>query len=137
MSLRDYLVEAQPDHTKPVPILSAEGIKLTFDVVRNYALAVLVWFGAIEYQKLATSVLMNQPPPAVELAAHAIGWLFYAVAGGLFLLNALFATYVFELTPFYRRRSEKFRWVIGSVLLCTFLSIVVCGAVLLARSHAA
>lgn len=137
MNLRDYLLEAQPPNTKPVPILSTEGIKLIFDVVRNYALAVLVWFGAIEYQRLSASVLLNQPSPALELAATSIGWLFYGVAGSLFLLNGLFATYVFELTPFYRRRGEKFRWAIGSVLLCTFLSVIVCGAILLARAHAA
>ena len=137
MTFRDYLLDAQPEDGKPVLILSAEGIKLSFDVVRNYGLAILVRLGAVEYRKLAAAVFLNQPPQLVEVLAAAVGWLLYGVAGALLLLNALFATYVFELTPFYRRRSSKFRWALGSVVVCSLLSMLVCGAILLARTHAA
>ena len=137
MSLRDYLVESQPDNRPSVPIISSEGIKLVFDVVRNYGLASLVFLGAVEFSRLANSILMNQPPVASVVVAQTIKWSLYGTAAALFFMNALFSTYVFELTPFYKRREEKLRWAISSVVISIALSTLVCVALFLARKNAA
>ena len=137
MTFRDFLMSAGAEKESEAALLSPDGIKLVFDVVRNYGIALAVLFGAFEFSRFADSVLWNQPPPASVFFAIAFKTIFYALAAILFLLNVLFSTYVFERTPFYRARASKFRWVIASVLLSVVFSVVISGALVLARQHAA
>ena len=137
VTLRDFLLSAGAEKESEAALLSPDGIKLVFDVVRNYGIALAVLLGALEFSRLADSVLWNQPPPGSVFVANALKAAFYALAAVLFLLNVLFSTYVFERTPFYRARASKFRWAIGSVLLSVGFSVVISGALVLARQHAA
>ena len=135
MALRDYIIEANTDATRTVRILSAEGIKLVFDVVRNYALALVVFVGAVEFSRIVKPEILPTMP-AWEWAIEAgITWALYSVSFILFLLNSLYATYVFEMTPFYHARSKRLRWAWFSAIICTTLSALVCIAIYLARHH--
>ena len=96
-----------------------------------------VLLGALEFSRLVDSALWNQPPSANVFFAMAFKTVFYALAAALFLLNVLFSTYVFERTPFYRARARKFRWIVASVSLSAVFSVLISGALILARRHAA
>ena len=137
MTIRDFLLSAGAEKESDAALLSPDGINLIFDVVRNYGIALAVLLGAIEFARLEDSVLLNQPPLLSVVIADVAKTAFYALATILFLLNILVSTYVFERTPFYRARASKFRWVIASVLLSTLFSLLISGALILARQHAA
>jgi hypothetical protein len=133
----DFLLSAGAEKEPEAALLSPDGIKLIFDVVRNYGIALAVLLGALEFSRLADSILWNQPPLVSVILAKVVKTILYALSGMLFLLNTLFSTYVFERTPFYRARASKFRWAIASVLLSAIFSVLISGALVLARQNAA
>ncbi len=133
VTFREFLLSAGAEKESEAALLSPDGIKLIFDVVRNYGIAMAVLLGALEFSRLADSVLWNQPPFTSILIAKVLKVAFYALAATLFLLNTLFSTYAFERTPFYRARASKFRWAVVSVLLSGAFSVVISGALSLAR----
>jgi len=136
MALRDYIIESHSDPEKTVRILSTEGIKLVFDVVRNYALALVVFIGALEFSRIVKPEMLTTMPAWEWGIETTIKWALYLISFVLFFLNALFATYVFEMTPFYHARSKRYRWALFSVFACTAFSALVCIAIYLAQHHA-
>lgn len=131
--LTSLLFDTSDDNVKPVPMLSQEGIKLVFEIVKNYAIVLVVGLGAVAFSESEIVKQRDQLGPWLSPAIVAAKWLLLCLPAVLALLNGLYTTYVFELTPFYRSRRRGLGWAFGSIILSTLLGAFILLAIYLAK----